>query len=417
MMQRHWRFSICFDGAKTLNFWSHRGKHNKKRHRFRCQQIGGDIYLPPSQADGYERVNKYPKSTKYGRQNPISERWNSDEQLLEWRKLWADIVNRDLEEKNIEPIDYRSFVARGILLQPTIHEGVSSKKMKKKGKVTERMRINFLIRKDNSLIISLRKTVQALTELVITAAKLLIPVLADALEGIRVGMIILECERKSINNMKHQAMNEVRDADEFYVYFRKLQEDIKSTEEKLKEAKTKLKLTPKVMKQMINEFIDKIIVHAPERIDGERTQEVEIYLNFIGHFELPEPELTPEEIKRQETLRRHRIKNRERYKQLKEGTRVKGQLFEITCKCCGETFETTRSYALFCNPNCRAKYYRQEAAKERSREIPCGNCGKTFTATRSDAKYCCDECRYEGLLKGQRIRNEARRNKEISNNE
>ena len=168
---------------------------------------------------------------------------------------------------------------------------------------------------------------------------------------------------------------------------------------------------------MINEFIDKIIVHAPERIDGERTQEVEIYLNFIGHFELPEPELTPEEIKRQETLRRHRIKNRERYKQLKEGTRVKGQIFEIACKCCGETFESTRSYALFCNPKCRAKYYRQEAAKERSREIPCGNCGKIFTATRSDAKYCCDECRYEGLLKGQRIRNEARRNKEKSNNE
>ena len=49
--------------------------------------------------------------------------------------------------------------------------------------------------------------------------------------------------------------------------------------------------------------------------------------------------------------------------------------------------------------------------------IGCGNCGKTFTATRSDAKYCCDECRYEGHLKGQRIRNEARRNKEKSNNE
>ena len=43
---------------------------------------------------------------------------------------------------------------------------------------------------------------------------------------------------------------------------------------------------------MINEFIDKIIVHAPERIDGDRTQEVEIFLKFIGKFELPAPELT-----------------------------------------------------------------------------------------------------------------------------
>ena len=57
----------------------------------------------------------------------------------------------------------------------------------------------------------------------------------------------------------------------------------------------------------------KIIVHAPEKIDGDRVQEVEIYLKFIGRFELPEPELTPEEIKRQEKLRRHRIKSRERY--------------------------------------------------------------------------------------------------------
>ena len=168
---------------------------------------------------------------------------------------------------------------------------------------------------------------------------------------------------------------------------------------------------------MINEFIDKIIVHAPERVDGDRVQEVEIYLNFIGHFDLPEPELTPEELKRQEFLKKERKRSRERYRKLKSGERTVGVPIELTCKCCGETFEAKRSNTLFCSPKCRAKYYRQEAAKKRSREIPCGNCGKTFTATRSDAKYCCDECRYEGLLKGQRIRNEARRNKEKSNNE
>ena len=64
---------------------------------------------------------------------------------------------------------------------------------------------------------------------------------------------------------------------------------------------------------MINEFIDKIIVHAPEKLDGDRVQEIEIYLKFIGHFELPAPELTEEEIKRQEQLKRHRIRSRERY--------------------------------------------------------------------------------------------------------
>ena len=44
MMQGRLLFLICFNGAKTFRFWSHRRKHNKKRHRLRCQQIGGDIY-------------------------------------------------------------------------------------------------------------------------------------------------------------------------------------------------------------------------------------------------------------------------------------------------------------------------------------------------------------------------------------
>lgn len=163
---------------------------------------------------------------------------------------------------------------------------------------------------------------------------------------------------------------------------------------------------------MINEFIDKILVHAPEKVDGDRMQEVEIYLKFIGHFELPAPELTAEEEKRQEQLRRHRIKSRERYQKIKAGEHAVGQPFKLICKCCGKEFESRSSAAMYCSPNCRAKFYRQEAAEKRSREIACENCGKTFITTRSDVKYCCDQCRYEGQLKGQRIRNAANRAKE-----
>ena len=148
---------------------------------------------------------------------------------------------------------------------------------------------------------------------------------------------------------------------------------------------------------MINEFIEKIIVHAPEKLDGDRVQEIEIYLKFIGHFELPAPELTAEEIKRQEQLKRHRIRSRERYQLIKAGEHTVGQPFKLTCKCCGKEFESRSSAAMYCGANCRAKYYRQEAAKERSRDIVCANCGKEFTTTRSDVKYCCEACRAEGL--------------------
>ena len=163
---------------------------------------------------------------------------------------------------------------------------------------------------------------------------------------------------------------------------------------------------------MINEFIEKIIVHAPEKIDGDRVQEIEIYLKFIGRFELPAPELTEEEIKRQEFLKKERTRSRERYQKLKSGERTVGVPITLTCKCCGEEFESKRTNTLFCGANCRSKFYRQEAAKERSRDIVCANCGKEFTTTRSDVKYCSEECRYEAHIKGQRIRNAAKRNNE-----
>ncbi len=93
------------------------------------------MYMTPSAAEkyGYERVNKYPKSTKYGRQNPVSERWNSDEQLVLWRAAWADVTNRYLERAGIDQrIDHRSYAERGLDEQPTIHEGVVARALEKK---------------------------------------------------------------------------------------------------------------------------------------------------------------------------------------------------------------------------------------------------------------------------------------------
>ena len=50
---------------------------------------------------------------------------------------------------------------------------------------------------------------------------------------------------------------------------------------------------------LLNEFIDKVVVHEAKRIDGKRTMQVDIYLNFIGNFVVPygaieeEPEVMP----------------------------------------------------------------------------------------------------------------------------
>lgn len=61
---------------------------------------------------------------------------------------------------------------------------------------------------------------------------------------------------------------------------------------------------------MIMEFVDKIVVHAPDRSSGERTQEVDIYLRFIGKFDVPLPEPTPEKLAEQE--RRQKLRERQR---------------------------------------------------------------------------------------------------------
>ena len=69
---------------------------------------------------------------------------------------------------------------------------------------------------------------------------------------------------------------------------------------------------------MIFEFVDKILVHEPERNDGERTQEVEIFLNFIGKFDVPMSEPTPEELAKQESDRQKRAQRRERVRRHRE---------------------------------------------------------------------------------------------------
>ena len=75
---------------------------------------------------------------------------------------------------------------------------------------------------------------------------------------------------------------------------------------------------------MLNEFINKIIVHEADKSSGERVQKVVIHFNLIGNFDLPQEEiiLTPEEIEAQEKrrlrLQRQREANKRWYAKQKE---------------------------------------------------------------------------------------------------
>lgn len=62
---------------------------------------------------------------------------------------------------------------------------------------------------------------------------------------------------------------------------------------------------------MIAEFIEKIVVHEGDKSSGEREQQVDIYLNFIGMFEVPVDQPTAEELAEEERQREKRERHRE----------------------------------------------------------------------------------------------------------
>ena len=147
------------------------------------------VYMTPSaaEAQGLVRADKHPKSTRYGRQNPISERWNSEEQLVVWRAAWADVSNRHLERTGREErIDHHSYADRGLTEQPTIHEGVSARAMEKKGIISDRCELNRQIKADNALLRELKAEIKKLAALVVRT----VPAIAEGLEKLRSRVLI-----------------------------------------------------------------------------------------------------------------------------------------------------------------------------------------------------------------------------------
>ena len=147
------------------------------------------VYMTPSaaEAQGFVRADKHPKSTRYGRQNPISERWNSEEQLILWRAAWADAANRHLERYgHDERIDHRSNAARGLDEIPTIHEGAAAQALERRGIISDRCELNRQIRADNALLRELKAEIKKLAALVVRT----VPAIAEGLEKLRSRVLI-----------------------------------------------------------------------------------------------------------------------------------------------------------------------------------------------------------------------------------
>ena len=201
------------------------------------------VYMTPSaaEAQGLVRADKHPKSTRYGRQNPLAERWNSEEQLVVWRAAWADVTNRQLEMYgHDERIDHRSNAARGLDEQPTIHEGVTARALERKGIIADRCEINRQIKADNALLRELKAAVKKLGQTV----KNTLRAIAEAMEKLRANMIVFRYQLRHIGRGRQRMKDYIHAVQPKLVRYTELVQEIRGKSKERKALLSQKKETP-----------------------------------------------------------------------------------------------------------------------------------------------------------------------------
>ena len=233
------------------------------------------VYLPPSEAErhGYERVNKYPKSTKFGRQNPITARWNSDEQLVVWRENWAQTTNKYLDEINRSDahIDHRSHAARGIGEQPTIHEGYVAQAVERRGLIADRCEINRQIKADNALLRELKAAFAKISQ----AVKNTVPTLAEAMESLREKVIVISYHILHTKIGKRNINDYVKELKANYESYKGIVKQITAKKKERKELQVEKKSTP-VIKVITHRDLARRIAELTEEIEELKSEKARL---------------------------------------------------------------------------------------------------------------------------------------------
>ena len=260
-------------GFTSSEFQSAKSKGWEKQYQYFVGKK--KVYMPPSEAEkhGYERVNKYPKSTRFGRQNPIAARWNSDEQLVGWREQWAQITNKYLDEANRANahIDHRSHAARGLDEQPTIHEGYVARTIEQKGFVADRCAINRQIKADNALLRELKAAMKKISQTV----KNTLPALAEAMETLREKMIVLRYHIQIGNAVGRDGKRTIQAEKATLARYTAVSEQITAKKKERKELQNKKKSTP-VLRIAIQRNLSRQIAKLTEELEELKSEKLRL---------------------------------------------------------------------------------------------------------------------------------------------
>ena len=178
----------------------------------------------------------------------------------------------------------------------------------------------------------------------------------------------------------------------------------------IKKYKEPTELTTK----MTCELIDKIVVHEAVGKKPNRQQQIDIYYNFIGQFDLPLSEKEIDEARRkaeQEAAEKaKRKKNRQRESNVAHQAKAKAERWAANdghkypkriCEQCGKEFYPNSTRQRFCNTDCTKAH--QQAEKEKKRYAEKGNhtfrqkvckiCGMPFWPSNGQEVLCSEECK------------------------
>lgn len=165
---------------------------------------------------------------------------------------------------------------------------------------------------------------------------------------------------------------------------------------------------------MACELIDKIVVHEAVGQKPDRQQQVDIYYNFIGQFDLPLSEKEIAEARRKDEQvaaekAKHKVE-RQRERNVAHQVKAKAERWAANdghkfpkriCEYCGREFYPNSTRQRFCTTDCTKAH--QQAEKEKKRFAEKGNhtfrqkvckiCGKPFWPSNGQEVLCSEECK------------------------
>lgn len=165
-------------------------------------------------------------------------------------------------------------------------------------------------------------------------------------------------------------------------------------------------LTP----ELVHELLDRIVVHAPTGKGASREQQVDLYFNFVGQFDLPlsqedldaqAAEQAASEASRKEARKAYEAEYREKKKAERYAANEGHKFAKRVCPVCGNEYWPTGNKQVYCSDQCSYSATMDrihEKAHQAKGDHPfkeriCELCGKPFWPSSGRERLCSQVCK------------------------